>query len=208
MLRQPGKQESIDLLHGGFDLLVREGFSAFSFWMSDHDEQIAAVFDQTARKVWLAQQASETRLRQDQRRLSDARLQQRAARRDKRVRSDARELEMGDKERIVHGAAAQRRRASAATRAAAAGSQQPRRYVAYESGFVHSLMASVCMCVCAASQWSIILEDLQGEVGVWGAPDPDITWMLDPTEGPYRMRKKARCSIVLQVCYLTCVCFG
>jgi hypothetical protein len=44
----------------------------------------------------------------------------------------------------------------------------------------------------AANRWLAVLEDLAGELGVWGEPDPLLVWVLDPTEGPFRMRKKAR----------------
>lgn len=43
------------------------------------------------------------------------------------------------------------------------------------------------------ARWAAVQDDLHSDRGVWGSDHPnpeEVIWMLDPTEGPFRMRKK------------------
>jgi hypothetical protein len=44
--------EAIDLKHGGFDLLLKDNYNGFSYWLADHMGAVKTVFEEVLAKTW------------------------------------------------------------------------------------------------------------------------------------------------------------
>eukprot|EP00698_Gefionella_okellyi_P006757 TRINITY_DN1619_c0_g1_i2.p1 TRINITY_DN1619_c0_g1~~TRINITY_DN1619_c0_g1_i2.p1 ORF type:complete len:1787 (-),score=398.56 TRINITY_DN1619_c0_g1_i2:43-5403(-) len=166
-----GKPEIVDLLHGGFDLLIKQGFHQFSFWMGDHDNLIQHVFEETVKKTWTAHEAADARTRSEQRRASEQRIATRRQRHDKRLKIDAHKLTEGDERRI-----SEYEEKKAWTRA---------RMLRRKERVAENVVVT-------QQNWSRLVDEMTTERALFGSmvPEKDVRWMLDSTEGPLRMRRK------------------
>lgn len=163
----------VDILHGGFDLLLTAGVQDFNIWLNESRAEIQKVLDQRAATVWREYVSAASRFPAIRIKSMDGRRRREMSRRTRdRTRMDTRHWEQ----------MLERRVALELVREAMAAELRVLRQDKYgwilhaESGWVDHLQQLVH----ERAIWPIVPEVLDEE--------PD--WQLCPTEGPYRMRKK------------------
>ena len=172
MVYKTPKGETVDLKASGFDLLMHDSHS-FLFWLGDEGTQssISNVFDEQLKKVWVAARIAEQRATLDIAKHIETRRSTRITRRERKVTADVAnhaKIELfRDKNLrvIVDSELAQHRK--------------KRQLESDRIQFVSKL-------------WDSLKDQLTRERAVWGPAtlNPLEKWQMDPTEGPYRMRRK------------------
>ena len=166
------KGETVDLKANGFDLIMHDSHS-FLFWLGDEGTQasISGVFDEQLKKVWGTAQLSEQRAMLDTAKHIETRRAARISRRERKVTADvtnhAKIESFRDKHLrvIVENELVQYR--------------QKKQLESDRIQFVSKL-------------WDTLKDQLTRERAVWGPATlhPLEKWQMDPTEGPFRMRRK------------------
>lgn len=166
------KGETVDLRVNGFDLIMHNPHE-FLFWLGEDATQstIGAVFDEHLKKVWVASQISERRATLETAKHIETRRAARITRRERKVTADVTNHKKIDDFRDKH--------LVRNVELEQANYKQKRQLESDRIQFVTRL-------------WDSLKDQLTRERSVWGPATlhPLEKWKLDPTEGPYRMRKK------------------
>jgi hypothetical protein len=163
----------MDVLHGGFDLLVIAGVQDFYKWLEDSWETVQRVLEQRASTVWRDYVSGASRFPAVRIKSMEGRRRREMSRRTRdRSKMDTRHWEQ----------MLERRVALELVREAMAAELRVLRQDKY-GWILH-----------AESGWVDHLQQLVHERGIWPITseicDEEPHWQLCPTEGPYRMRKK------------------
>lgn len=163
----------LDVLRGGFDLLLTNEPADFFQWLSEHDEDVRKVLSAKAASEWAEYVATAVKFPAQRGHTLELKRRKEMGRRMKeRAKSTAKFEEQALERRLTLGS----------VRLGVGASLRLLRQDKY--GWV----------LHAEREWGARLESLVHERAVWGIPPGKETaavqWQLDPTEGPYRMRKK------------------
>jgi hypothetical protein len=174
VVKNPVKGEPpTDVLRGGFDLLLTNGPNDFFQWLSEHDEDVRKVLSLKAASEWAEYVATAVKFPSQRGQTLESKRRKEMGRRMKeRAKAAGRFEEQAMERRLTLGS----------VRQGVGASLRLLRQDKY--GWV----------LHAEREWQSRLESLVHERAIWGPPrgkEPlAVQWQLDPTEGPYRMRKK------------------
>jgi hypothetical protein len=166
------KGETVDLKVNGFDLLMHDSHS-FLFWLGDEGTQssITSVFDEQLKKVWATVQVAERRATIETAKHIETRRGARITRRERKVTADV----------MNH------------TKIENFRDKNLKLIVESENGhFRQKRQLDSDRIQFVSKLWDTLKDQLTRERAVWGPMTlhPLEKWQMDPTEGPYRMRKK------------------
>eukprot|EP01113_Clastostelium_recurvatum_P033194 TRINITY_DN4361_c0_g1_i1.p1 TRINITY_DN4361_c0_g1~~TRINITY_DN4361_c0_g1_i1.p1 ORF type:complete len:3468 (+),score=1121.67 TRINITY_DN4361_c0_g1_i1:47-10450(+) len=171
LIVRTAKGEVLDIKNKGFDRLFQRDYNDFSYWLGNNIGLVQQVFDETLKRAWNASVLAERRAAEDVKRHVRDRRAQRVSRRERRVRLEGAHHDKVD---------GYKTRASNIIRTAELGHHKKKR------------QGELDRAKYVATTWQGLKTQLIRERGVWGADEPSglDKYKLDPTEGPYRMRKK------------------
>ncbi|KAL3849903.1 hypothetical protein ACJIZ3_011785 [Penstemon smallii] len=177
---KPNQGPSLDVLHGGFDMLLTGNLSGFFEWLHNSVSVVNKVLEQCAAIMWVQYIASSTKFPGVRIKGMDSRRKKEMGRKSRDIpKLDQRHWEQVNERRI----------ALELVRDAMATELRVIRQDKY--GWV----------LHAESEWQSHLQQLVHERGIFpisksSLNEEELEWQLCPIEGPYRMRKKLeRCKL-------------
>eukprot|EP01028_Stygiella_incarcerata_P010866 TRINITY_DN5892_c0_g1_i1.p1 TRINITY_DN5892_c0_g1~~TRINITY_DN5892_c0_g1_i1.p1 ORF type:complete len:3232 (-),score=682.69 TRINITY_DN5892_c0_g1_i1:191-9886(-) len=164
------RSDGLDLVTNGFELVLGSDSSTFIKWTQENMGMIRIAYEPVVNKSWKNHEISSQKLVKDQSRNREAKLLEHRSRLEKRYQSQ--------------NAKVQRNIQTASGLIDGFVSEFAKRFrmIRKQDYFINRL---------AEEMWEKMVSTLYHDRGVWKERDDEAArWMLDPVEGPFRMRKK------------------